>query len=156
MMLVFNGLYGYICPPISQWSHSYAVPCRRFHCLPWQPKCVRPTNLRMRMGAQGAKCSATFNRLYTRLLLNIAMALIEIDGLPNLKMVIFHGYVKQPEGKYIWSIAISGTDWLEVPTIYFRPMYPEFPIDMRSALFYARNFLNPRDINTAGIYFRFH
>jgi len=23
----------------------------------------------------------------------IAMALIEIDGLPNLKMVIFHGYV---------------------------------------------------------------
>jgi len=53
------------------------------------------------MGAQGAKCSATFNRLYTRLLLNIAMALIEIDGLPNLKMVIFHGYVKQPEGKYI-------------------------------------------------------
>ena len=26
---------------------------------------------------------------------------IEIDGLPNLKMVIFHGYVKQPEGKLI-------------------------------------------------------
>ena len=32
---------------------------------------------------------------------NIAMetmALIEIDGLPNLKMVIFHGYVDLPDG----------------------------------------------------------
>ena len=32
------------------------------------------------------------------------MALIEIDeidGLPNLNMVIFHGYVKEPDGKLV-------------------------------------------------------
>jgi hypothetical protein len=27
------------------------------------------------------------------------MALIEKDGLPFFKMVIFHGYVKEPDGK---------------------------------------------------------
>ena len=33
-----------------------------------------------------------------------AMALIEIDGLPNLKMVIFYSYAKLPEGIYIYSM----------------------------------------------------
>ena len=29
-----------------------------------------------------------------------AMALIEIDGLPNLNMVILDGYVKYPDGNF--------------------------------------------------------
>ena len=37
-------------------------------------------------------------------LFNIAMemALIEIDGLPFSKIMIFHGYVKKPDGNYIY------------------------------------------------------
>ena len=35
-----------------------------------------------------------------------AMALIEIDGLQNLKMVIFYSYVKLPEGIYIYNMYI--------------------------------------------------
>jgi hypothetical protein len=29
------------------------------------------------------------------------MTLIEIDDVPNLKVMIFHGYVKQPKGKLV-------------------------------------------------------
>ena len=37
-------------------------------------------------------------------LFNIAMemALIEIDGLPFSKIMIFRGYVKKPDGNYIY------------------------------------------------------
>ena len=42
-----------------------------------------------------------YNGYYPLVMTNIAMVKpwpIEIDGLPNLNMVIFHGYVKQPDG----------------------------------------------------------
>ena len=45
-------------------------------------------------------------------------------GKSTISMVIFNSYVSLPEGNMvihdwmIWSMAISGTDLLEVPTIY--------------------------------------
>ena len=38
------------------------------------------------------------------------MALIEIDGSPSYKMVIFYSYVSVPEGIYIY-IYLVGGDW---------------------------------------------
>ena len=68
-----------------------------------------------------------------------AMALIEIDGLPNLKMVIFYSYVKLPEGIYIVCIYKNILNYAHIYTIYIYITITESCISIIIQIIYVQN-----------------